>query len=133
MFKKLMLLPMTLLTFAAVSAFGASPLEVYRDQKRVIVLLSDTESHKDRIKSLKAIHRDPGGIRERDIVVLEENDPRGPLHERFKVGRGFTVILIGKDGGVKWTEQETALDLPALFSLIDSMPMRKSESKSRKK
>jgi hypothetical protein len=35
------------------------------------------------------------------------------------------VFLIGKDGGLKASARE--LDLPALFALIDTMPIRRRE------
>ncbi len=38
---------------------------------------------------------------------------------------GNHVILIGKDGGIKARSEK--LDLPQLFALIDSMPMRQAE------
>jgi hypothetical protein len=41
-------------------------------------------------------------------------------------GSTFTALLIGKDGGVKWRDREPA-DLSRIFSLIDSMPMRRQE------
>jgi hypothetical protein len=41
------------------------------------------------------------------------------------------VLLLGKDGGVK--NVATHLDLANLFRLIDSMPMRKFEMKTRRR
>lgn len=43
---------------------------------------------------------------------------------RYKTGKG-QVILIGKDGGVK--SRHDRLDLAAIFSEIDAMPMRQRE------
>lgn len=43
---------------------------------------------------------------------------------RYKMGKG-QVILIGKDGGVK--SRHDHLDLEAIFSEIDAMPMRQRE------
>ncbi len=42
----------------------------------------------------------------------------------------YTVLLIGKDGGVKLTQHEVLRD-DALFERIDSMPMRQREMKER--
>ena len=39
---------------------------------------------------------------------------------------GFEVILIGLDGGIKFKQNEVLLK-EKLFSIIDSMPMRKNE------
>ena len=41
-----------------------------------------------------------------------------------------TVLLIGKDGGVKI--RQTTLDLDVLFRRIDSMPMRRAEMRRQK-
>lgn len=40
-----------------------------------------------------------------------------------------TVLLIGKDGGVK--ARQAVLDLEALFDRIDAMPMRRAEMRAR--
>ncbi|KUJ80268.1 MULTISPECIES: DUF4174 domain-containing protein [Microbulbifer] len=45
--------------------------------------------------------------------------------ERYFADQGTNVVLIGKDGGVK--ARARSLDLEAIFSLIDSMPMRREE------
>ena len=43
----------------------------------------------------------------------------------------FTVILLGKDGGVK-LRQSRLLPSTQLYALIDAMPMRKQEMRERK-
>jgi hypothetical protein len=49
------------------------------------------------------------------------------LRRRFSVKAGrFTMILIGKDGGVK-LKREYRTGLQEIFDLIDSMPMRQQE------
>lgn len=46
------------------------------------------------------------------------------IREKYKLEQG-KVILIGKDGGVKSLSDD--VDLEAIFSKIDAMPMRQSE------
>jgi hypothetical protein len=54
------------------------------------------------------------------------------LRKRFAARNGlFTVILIGKDGEVK-LRREASVQLAEIFSLIDSMPMRRQEMRERK-
>jgi hypothetical protein len=49
------------------------------------------------------------------------------LREKFSITPGaFTVLLIGKDGGVK-LRREGQVELAEIFSLIDTMPMRQRE------
>ncbi len=53
------------------------------------------------------------------------------LRRRYKAQAGrFTVILIGKDGGVKLVQEER-VSLQALFDLIDTMPMRRREMRQK--
>jgi hypothetical protein len=53
------------------------------------------------------------------------------LRESFSIRPGtFTVLLIGKDGGVK-LRREGGVELGEIFSLIDSMPMRQREMREK--
>jgi hypothetical protein len=49
------------------------------------------------------------------------------IHKYFDNDNRLTVLLIGKDGGVKMKADK--LDLEYIFRLIDSMPLRKREMK----
>ena len=66
-------------------------------------------------------------LRERDIVVLSDLDPKnpGPIRQTFSPG-GFKLVLVGKDGGVK-LEKDAVLQPEELFAVIDRMPMRQRE------
>ena len=71
------------------------------------------------------------GVKERDIkvIVTESENAAG---KKYKVEAGqFTVILIGKDGSEKYRTNKL-LQTKDLFSIIDAMPMRKSEMSRRK-
>jgi hypothetical protein len=53
------------------------------------------------------------------------------LRERFRVPSGaFSIILVGKDGGVKLDRQDRT-SLEEIFALIDSMPMRQQEMRRK--
>jgi hypothetical protein len=53
------------------------------------------------------------------------------LREKFSTKSGtFTVLLIGKDGGVK-LRREGRVKLKEIFSLIDSMSMRQREMREK--
>lgn len=85
------------------------------------------------------------GFIDRDIVFIEItpegtrswadggsggalSDSSAELRERFDVDEAsFTVILIGKDGGVKGRWSEPPSWEEEIFPLIDSMPMRQQE------
>ena len=53
------------------------------------------------------------------------------LRRNFSISPGaFTVLLIGKDGGVK-LRREGRVELDEIFSLIDTMPMRQREMREK--
>ena len=54
----------------------------------------------------------------------------GKLGEANYWKEAETVLLIGKDGGVKVRQE--SLDLEALFRRIDSMPMRRAEMRQQR-
>ena len=90
------------------------------------------------------------GFSERDLIVLENNDPhflylflvvdgkpiRGPIlsSTRFENIANCTdkkeFVLIGKDTGVKKRWEDT-LPIDDLFQTIDAMPMRQYEMRTR--
>jgi hypothetical protein len=71
-------------------------------------------------------------LRTRDVVVLTDTDPaaRSPLRQKLRP-RGFMLVLVGKDGGVKlrkplpWTVRE-------ITRTIDKMPIRQREVEERR-
>lgn len=53
------------------------------------------------------------------------------LYEKYSAdNRGFEIILIGLDGGVKKRETEV-FKIDDIFNLIDGMPMRRAEIRNR--
>jgi hypothetical protein len=69
-----------------------------------------------------------------EIRVGETSLPTGSgdyLRENFSIRPGrFTVLLIGKDGGVE-LRREGGVELGEIFSLIDTMPMRQREMREK--
>ena len=80
-------------------------------------------------------------LRDRDMVVgliVQEGDSQldgsrlspataRAIRQRFAIPEGgFTVVLVGKDGGEKLRDEEMP-DLDEIFGLIDGMPMRREE------
>jgi len=58
------------------------------------------------------------------------SDAAASLRQQFAVeGSGFTVLLIGKDGGVK-LRSDRPLTAEQIFTTIDRMPMRQQERSS---
>ena len=66
------------------------------------------------------------------MVVLTDTDPSGDSALRTKLRpRGFMLVLIGKDGGVK-LRKPFPWDVRQLMRAIDSMPMRQREIRERR-
>lgn len=84
-------------------------------------------------------------VKDRDLVVFELLE-RGPsrmnnapmdreaansIRDRFAIPPDtFTLILVGKDGGIKLKHHDRA-NLKEVFELIDSMPMRQNEMRQK--
>lgn len=77
-------------------------------------------------KQIELLDSVKAGVTERDIKITLV--PTGSeLHKKYKTKPGaFTIILLGKDGGEKH-RTSTYLKSQELFSIIDAMPMRRSE------
>lgn len=114
----------------------SQPLQPFEWKHRLILIRDAADEGSAIVENLEQ-HRT--AIAERHILwfVLGEgsveSNYQGPLRDDFAVSierAGYwqdaeTVLLIGKDGGVK--ARQATLDLEALFRRIDSMPMRRAE------
>ena len=113
----------------------------YRWKNRLLFLFSPSPDMPDYRALSKDLAGNPGGVRDRDLLVFHILE-QGPslmgsreinsqaaenLRRRFGVRQGaFTVVLVGKDGGVK-LQQSGPVTSAEIFGLIDSMPMRQRE------
>lgn len=136
----------TLGTFACAADTPATqavnPLEKLRDRNRVLIIFAADGSDAKLQEQRRQASRDVGGYAERDLTVFEvvgDNAVRDgqPLPtgtaaalRRAVSGEAFSVVLIGKDGGVKLREREP-IENAKLFATIDAMPMRQHERDER--
>jgi hypothetical protein len=117
----------------------------YRWKNRLLLLFSPSPEVSAYQSLNQELIRTPDGVTDRDLLVFrvleqgqsimgtQEISPQGAenLRRRFGVSRGaFTVVLVGKDGGVK-LERSGPVSLSAIFALIDSMPMRQREMQGK--
>ena len=95
--------------------------------KRLLLVFADKEGNAQ-LNTQQAIFKaDPNGLAERDLEVrIYYADRDKALFEKKKIKAGFTVILVGKDGGDKLRSTKP-LSLKTIFYTIDAMPMRQSE------
>ena len=131
-----------IMIFSKFSALHAQNLSQHLWKNRVILIVSeDNAAFERQILAFKANEK---GMNERSLIVYhlkfdeyEQVMPKSDVHkstnlfEKYKqVNVSFEVILIGLDGGIK-LRQKDFLSCEKLFAIIDSMPMRSSELKSR--
>lgn len=78
---------------------------------------------------LNLLNKASAGVEERALKITVVEKESG-LYKKYKVDTAqFTVILIGKDGYEKYRTNKV-LEMDQLFSIIDAMPMRRSEMKN---
>ncbi len=104
-----------------------------KDDKRYILLFADKKENPLLVKQQKALDEQKVAVAERDLVVkiIILSAETETQFSKYSVKKtGFTMLLIGKDGGVKLTSK-TFKTPQEIFSLIDGMPMRQSEMRKR--
>jgi hypothetical protein len=118
------------LATAGLTAAHAAPLDklkALRGSSRPVVVLSDSRDDPQVAKQIAALDRTRPALTDRNIEVLTEAAPGSKLRKSLGVAeRGFAVVLVGKDGGVKkiWRDP---VDPKSIFTVIDAMPMRQRE------
>lgn len=107
-------------------------LKTFAWQNRLIVVFANSKEDVRLQTQIEYLKIDPAALTEREIVVLTDSDPARDslLRQKFRP-RGFTLLLIGKDGQVK-LRKPFPWDLRALSRAIDKMPMRRQEIKAKK-
>ena len=119
----------------------AQNLKSYQWKNRLLLVITDDINNEIYKNQITELERHVNGLKERKLVVyhikkdsykigLIEN---GRWQESFSLyttyntkNAPFTISLIGLDGGTK-LKQNKLLHCKELFSVIDVMPMRKSE------
>ena len=141
---------------AASGAWG-SDLTAYRWKNRLLLVFASSHTDPGYAQFDRRLSEAQAEVQDRDLVVfrifekepshvqlLQPKQPNQPkqqlspeeaetLRRRFDIEPGrFTVVLIGKDGGVKMVREHRA-DLEEFFARIDSMPMRQQEMRDKGK
>lgn len=94
---------------------------------RPVVVLADTPEDPAFKRQLALLEARKGELAQRDVIVITDTDPetRSDLRKKLRP-RGFMLVLIGKDGGVK-LRKPFPWDVRELSRQIDKMPMRQQE------
>jgi len=100
--------------------------------KRPIVVFADTEADPRFQRQMELLEKRADALEARDVVVLVDTDPDalGPLRKQLRP-RGFMLVLMGKDGGVK-LRKPFPWDVRELSRAIDKMPMRRQELRDQR-
>jgi hypothetical protein len=102
-------------------------LEEFQWLARPIVIFSDTAADPRFREQMDLLLARPDELAERDVVVITDTAPQDRSDIRKKLRpRGFMIVLIGKDGGVK-LRKPFPWDVRELTRQIDKMPLRQQE------
>ena len=120
-------------------------LDAYKWKNRLLFLFAPSNNHPGYQTKKREMEEEISEILDRELVIFEIFEDGEStvgdsvlgaeattfLREKFTVEPGkFTAILAGKDGGEKLRGDEN-VPLSAIFSLVDSMPMRQREMRER--
>ena len=111
--------------------FFAPPGDDALETLRQVIAVSECEVDERDLVVLGIIGNKTAPVRE-----LPESTPRTMANARALrslygiADEEIALVLIGKDGGEKRRTQSPQ-DVPALLALIDTMPMRRSEARTR--
>jgi hypothetical protein len=95
--------------------------------KRPIVVFADTPNDPRFIEQMTFLNADIPALMLRDVVVLTDTNPaaRSELRRTLRP-RGFMLVLIDKDGGVK-QRKPAPWDVREISRTIDKFPTRQQE------
>lgn len=134
-----------MLSFANSPENGVLDLESYTWKNRIVLLFSDSDSNPDLEVQTRELLSDKEGLEQRDLKIFKISHGESAidlltqdtlrmkhnLRSKYKVDdAGFYVVLIGKDGSVKFRDSNF-VSKEKLFAIIDAMPMRKAEMRNR--
>ena len=120
-------------------------LDSFKWENRILLLRDSDYSSKELKGQLKVLQNHMKKLQDRDILVFIVTDDaildtlkRKTILKSRRIIEAYGLkdfqglILIGKDGGIKLKES-FVVSPKAIFTLIDSMPMRQAEMKHSKK
>jgi len=148
MLKRIMLICIMIMASIVFARKDVMPMDITQFQwKNRLLFLFAPDSRHPFFESIRAeIIAQKGELEDRDLVVFEilecepsrmgdmllDKDEVEAIRKRFAAAPdGFTLILVGKDGGIKLKRNDETR-LRDIFALIDSMPMRQGEMRQKK-
>jgi hypothetical protein len=99
---------------------------------RPVVVFADSPADPRYREQMQLLAARMDDLAERDVVVIVDTDPDGQSELRRQLRpRGFMLVLIGKDGGVR-LRKPFPWDVREISRSIDKMPMRQQEIRDRR-
>jgi hypothetical protein len=127
--------------FSFITNFYGQDLEKHQWKNRVLLIVSSKEKNKAVLKQVQILKKENKGLQEQKLVFytifkeyykynfqLDKQKSQQQYHQFNKDDSPFKIFLIGLDGSIK-LKQEALLSANKLFTIIDGMPMRRSEMK----
>lgn len=94
---------------------------------RPVVVFADTPDDPAFREQMQALRARPEMLAERDVVVITDADPAaGSVWRRQLNPRGFSLVVIDKDGQVK-QRRPAPWDVREISRAIDKFPLRRQE------
>ena len=99
---------------------------------RPVVVFADSPADPAFERQVELFRAEADDLDRRDVVVITDADPSADTAIRRKLRpRGFMMVLLGKDGGVK-LRKPLPWHVRELGRVIDKMPMRQQEMRDRR-
>ena len=128
--------------FFSISSFSQD-IKKHQWENRVLLVFTDDKKSDNFKHQIKILSENKKELAERKLVIYQftENyfttdfsevwfSSNSMFKKYVNTNDSFKVLLLGLDGGIK-LEQDKILSLKKLFTIIDGMPMRRSELKSK--
>lgn len=117
---------------AVVQPADDSELNEFLWINRVIVVFADSPADPRYIEQLDLLTEELDALGERDVLILTDTDPKAssPMRTQLRP-RGFSMVLIGKDGGVK-LRKPRPMTVREISRTIDKFPDRRREVEERR-
>mgnify|MGYP001497488147 CR=1 FL=1 len=97
---------------------------------RPIVVLADSPGDPRFVEQMRLLREQLPDLKDRDVVVITDTEPSQKTDLRQKLRpRGFMLVLIGKDGGIK-LRKPSPWNVREISRIIDKMPMRRQEMRA---
>ncbi len=124
--------------FFSISSFSQD-IKKHQWENRILLVFTDDKKSDNFKHQIKILSENKKELAERKLVIYQftENyfttdfsevwfSSNSMFKKYVNTNDSFKVLLLGLDGGIK-LEQDKILSLEKLFTIIDGMPMRRSE------